>query len=385
MSEADVIVVGLGSMGSQALWRLARRGVRAVGFDRFRPPHALGSHHGGSRIIRTAYYEAPDYVPLAGRSFELWRELAAESGRDLLTMTGGLNIGPPGSPEFAGALLSAQQHGLEHEVLDAEAMRLRFPQHSLAEGERALLEHDAGFVRPEECISAALQRATALGAGVHLDSGVTGIEARGDAVVVHAGGRRWRARRAIVAAGAWNSALGVPGLDLPFRVVRQSQAWFRALRPELHHPSVAPVFVRNIGHGGHPGTDFAYGFPSIDGQTVKVGVAEDHGTVDPDTLDRTPQPADSKAVSDFVRRTIPSLDPEPVSVAVCLQEFSPDHHFVVGPLPAAPAIVALMGFSGHGFKFASAIGEAAVGFALDGGTDLPVAHLAAERFERVQS
>lgn len=385
MTDADVIVVGLGSMGSQALWRLARRGVRAVGFDRFRPPHTLGSHHGGSRIIRTAYHEAPDYVPLARRSFELWRELEVESERDLLTLTRGLHIGPPDSPEFAGALLSAQQHGLEHEVLDPEAMRRRFPQHVLSEGERALLERDAGFVLPEACIAAALQRAAALGAGVHLDTQVTAVEAGGDGVTVHAAGRSWRARRAIVAAGAWNSALGVPGLDVPFRVVRQSQAWFRAVRPDLHDPSVAPVFVRNIGHGRHPGTDFAYGFPSIDGETVKVGVAEDRGTVDPDKLDRKPLPADSTAVSAFVRQTMPSLDPEPVRVAICLQEFSPDHNFVVGPLPAAPAIVALMGFSGHGFKFASAIGEAAADFAVDGSTDLPVAHLAAERFLGVQS
>lgn len=383
--DADVIVVGLGSMGSQALWRLARRGVRAIGFDRFRPPHALGSHHGGSRIIRTAYYEAPDYVPLAGRSFELWRELEAESGTDLLTMTRGLHIGPPDSPEFAGALSSSQQHGLEHEVLDRDAMLRRFPQHLLADDDRALLEREAGFVRPEACIAAALQRAASLGAQVHLDAQVTTVEASSGGVMVHASGKRWNARRAIVAAGAWNSALGVPGMDLPLRVVRQSQAWFRAVRPELHHPTLAPVFVRNIGRREQPGPEFAYGFPSIDGETVKVGVAEDHGTVDPDTVDRRPLPADSTAVSAFVQRTMPGLDPEPVRVAVCLQEFSSDHHFIVGPLPAAPAIVALMGFSGHGFKFASAIGEAAAGFAVDGGTDLPVAHLAAGRFLGVRS
>ena len=383
--DADVIVVGLGSMGSQALWRLARRGVRAIGFDRFRPPHALGSHHGGSRIIRTAYHEAPEYVPLAGRSFELWRELEVESGTDLLTMTRGLHIGPPDSPEFAGALLSSQQHGLEHEVLDRDAMLRRFPQHLLADDDRALLEPKAGFVRPEACIAAALQRATALGAQVHLDARVTTVEANGAGVTVRASGKTWSARRAIVAAGAWNSALGVPGLDLPLRVVRQAQAWFRAERPELHHPTLAPVFVRNTGRHQQPGTEFAYGFPSIDGETVKVGVAEDHGAVDPDSVDRRPLPADSAAVSAFVLRTMPGLDPEPVRIAVCLQEFSPDHHFIVGPLPSAPAIVALMGFSGHGFKFASAIGEAAAGFAVDGGTDLPVAHLAAGRFVGVRS
>jgi glycine/D-amino acid oxidase-like deaminating enzyme len=178
----------------------------------------------------------------------------------------------------------------------------------------------------------------------------------------------------------WNSRLGVPGLEVPFRVVRQAQAWFRAGRPELHDPAVAPVFVRHLAGREAADDQFAYGFPAIDGQTVKVGVAEDHGEVDPDTVDRTPVPADWAAVSRFVGRTMPDLDPEPVRVAVCLQEFSPDRHFLVGPLPAAPAIVALMGFSGHGFKFASAIGEAAAGFAVEGGTPLAVGHLSAARF-----
>ena len=151
-------------------------------------------------------------------------------------------------------------------------MRRRFPQHVLGADEMALLEHDAGYVKPEQCIEAALERAAALGASVQLNTPVTSIDATGDGVEVIAGGRRWTARRAIVAAGPWNSTLGVPGLDLHLNVVRQSQAWFRALQPELHHPSVAPIFVRNVGHGELPGTDFAYGFPSLDGETVKVKV-----------------------------------------------------------------------------------------------------------------
>ena len=378
--DADVIVVGLGSMGSQAIWRLARRGIRAIGFDRFAPPHELGSHHGGSRIIRTAYYEAPEYVPLARKSFELWRELETESGRPLLTMTGGLNIGPPESPEFAGALRSAEEHGIDHEVLDTADMRRRFPQHLLADGELAMLELGAGYLLPEACIQAGLDRAVALGAEIHVDAPVSAIEEDGDRITVQAGGRRWTARRVIAASGAWNSTLDVPGLELQLQVVRQSQAWFRAVRPDQHHPSRAPVFVRNVGHGDVPGTDFAYGFPSLDGETVKVGVAADLGVIDLTSSDRTPQRADWTAVSEFVRRTMPGLDPEPVRVAICLQEFSADHHFVVGPIPAVPAIIALMGFSGHGFKFASAIGEAAADFAIDGGTRLPVSHLTADRF-----
>lgn len=378
--DADVLVVGLGAMGSMALWRLAGRGVKVTGFDRFRPPHAMGSHHGGSRIIRTAYYEGAGYVPLARRSFELWRELARESGRDLLVMTGGLHMGPPDSPEFKGALLSAREHGVAHEVLDAAAVRQRFPQHALRAEELGLLEEEAGYLLPETAIEAALERAAALGAEAHLDTPVEAVEAVAGGVAVRAGGRTWRARHAVVAAGAWNSKLRLPGLGVKLKVVRQTQAWFRSRRPALHHPTLAPVFVRHVGPMV-PGTEFAYGFPSLDGRTVKIGVFEtDEPVVDPDRVDRTPTPSDTAAVSAFVRAGMPDLDPEPERAAVCLQEFTPDHHFVVEPLPGAPAITALVGFSGHGFKFASALGEAAADFATEGGTELAVGHLSANRF-----
>ncbi len=378
--DADVLVVGLGSMGSMALWRLAERGIKVTGFDRFRPPHTMGSHHGGSRIIRTAYYEGAGYVPLARRSFELWRELARESGRRLLVMTGGLHMGPPDSPEFSGALLSAREHGVAHEVLDAASVRRRFPQHALREEEVGLLEDEAGYLLPETAIAAALERAASLGAEAQFDTPVEAVETVAGGVAVRAGGRIWRARHAVVAAGAWNSKLRLPGLGVELKVVRQAQAWFRAGRPAIHHPTLAPVFVRHVGRMV-PGTEFAYGFPSLDGRTVKVGVFEtDEPVVDPDQVDRTPTAADTAAVSAFVKAGMPDLDPEPERAAVCLQEFSPDHHFVVEPLPDAPAITALVGFSGHGFKFASALGEAAADFATQGGTELAVGHLSAARF-----
>jgi sarcosine oxidase len=378
--KADVLVVGLGSMGSMALWRLAGRGVKVAGFDRFRPPHVMGSHHGGSRIIRTAYYEGAGYVPLARRSFDLWRQLARESDRELLFMTGGLHMGPPDSPEFKGALLSAREHGVEHEVLDAAAVRRRFPQHALRDEELGLLEEEAGYLLPETAIAAALERAAALGAETHFDTPVDAVEPVAGGVLVRAGGRTWRARHAVVAAGAWNSKLHLPGLGVELKVFRQTQAWFRAGRPAIHHPSLAPVFIRHVGPMV-PGTELAYGFPSIDGHTVKVGVFEfEEPVVDPDTVDRTPTAADTAAVSAFVRAGMPDLDPEPERAAVCLQEYSPDHHFVVEPLRDAPAITVLVGFSGHGFKFASALGEAAADFATQGGTELAVGHLSSTRF-----
>jgi sarcosine oxidase len=295
-------------------------------------------------------------------------------------MTGGLHMGPPDSPAFAGALLSAREHGVAHEVLDAAEVGRRFPQHALRPGELGLLEDEAGYLLPENCIAAALKLAAALGAATHFDSPVEEVEAIAGGVCVRAGGRTWRARHAVVATGAWNAKLDLPGLGVPLKVVRQSQAWFRTRRPALHHPALAPVFVRHVGEMV-PGTEFAYGFPSLDGRTVKVGVFDaEEEVVDPDTVDRTPLPADWASVSNFVRAAMPDLDPEPERVAVCLQEFTPDSHFVVGPLAEAPAITALVGFSGHGFKFASALGEAAADFATRGGTDLAVGHLDAARF-----
>jgi sarcosine oxidase len=194
---------------------------------------------------------------------------------------------------------------------------------------------------------------------------------------VEAGGRLWRAPRAVVALGAWNQKGILPGIGVPLTVTRQSMVWFRAATPAIHTPDVAPVFVQHI---GKPAVSFAYGFPSIDGATVKVGIAREGPAVDPETIDRDPTAADAQDAVDYVRGALPDLEPEPVRVTVCLQENSPDRHFLVGPLPGEPSVTVLAGFSGHGFKFASAVGEAAADFALGGGTDLPVAHLSPERF-----
>jgi sarcosine oxidase len=375
--DADVIVVGLGAMGSMAAWRLAARGARVLGFDRFQPPHAWGSSHGETRIIRSAYYEAPEYVPLVVRAFELWRALEAESETALLTMTGALSIGRPDAEEFAGALRSAREHGLAHEVLEPGQVAQRFPRHRLRPDELALVESAAGFLRPERAVGAALGRAGALGARLQLGVEAVRVDPGGAAVSVAAGGRVWRAPRAVVALGAWNQKGILPGFGVPLTVTRQSMLWFRAATPAVHSADLAPVFVQHV---GAPLVPFAYGFPSIDGSTVKVGVAREGPGIDPDTVDRDPTPADARDAVEYVRGALPDLEPEPVRVTVCLQENSPDRHFLVGPLPDEPSVTVLAGFSGHGFKFASVLGEAAADFALRGGTDLPVAHLSPERF-----
>jgi sarcosine oxidase len=373
--DADVLVVGLGAMGSMALWRLARRGARVIGFDRFEPPHAMGSSHGESRIIRTAYYEGPGYVPLVREAFGLWRELEAESGATILTMTGALMIGSPSSDVVAGALASAREHGLEHEILDGTQVRRRFERHRLVDHEVAVHEAAAGFVRPEVGIGAALGRARALGARVlngHAVERVTAIEG---GVEVRAAGRTWRGRHAVVCAGAWNSVGLVGGLDVKLEVTRQCMVWFRPRTPALHSPEVAPVFVHDM--GGSPAL-FGYGFPSVDGETVKIGLAARTAPQDPDAIDRAIHPADLDAAADYVRSALPDLDPTPVRAVVCLQENSPDRHFVIGAL--APGVTVLAGFSGHGFKFAPVVGDIAADLALQGATSRSIAAFSPQRF-----
>ena len=373
--DADVLVVGLGAMGSMALWRLARRGATVIGFDRFEPPHAMGSSHGESRIIRTAYYEGPGYVPLVLEAFGLWRELEGESGASILTMTGALMIGGPTSDVVAGALASAKEHRLEHEVLDGAGVRRRFARHRLLDHEVAMYEAAAGFVRPEAGIAAALARARALGARTFTGQAVDRVEPVSGGVEVRAAGRTWRGRHAVVCAGAWNGAGLVAGLNVKLEVTRQCMVWFRPRTPALHAPNRAPVFVHDI--GGSPAL-FGYGFPSVDGETVKIGVAAKTAPQDPEAIDRKIHPADLEAAAQYVRMALPDIDPTPVRAVVCLQENSPDRHFVIGPI--APGITVLAGFSGHGFKFAPVIGDIAADLALQGRTTRSIAPFSPQRF-----
>jgi sarcosine oxidase len=372
--DADVAVVGLGAMGSMAAWRLASRGARVVGFDRYDPPHTMGSSHGQSRIIRSAYYEGPGYVPLVREAFELWRALERESGESILTMTGALMIGPPDSQLVSGSLLSAREWGLEHEVLQPADVHRRFPRYRLREDEIAVYDIAAGFVRPEKAVAAALGRARALGAEIHTNTAVESVEPG----AVRAGGKVWRVDHVVTCTGAWNATGLLPALDVQLEVTPQCMVWFRPQTSSLHTPEAAPVFV----HGTTGDAIHAYGFPSVDGETVKIGVSNDDAPQHPDAIDRVVHPADLEPAVRYVETALPDLDPEPARSVICLMENSPDRHFVIGTL--APGLSVLGGFSGHGFKFAPVIGEVAADLALDGGTSRPIEQFAPSRFAKVR-
>lgn len=364
--DAQVGVVGLGSMGSAALWQLASRGVPALGFEQFEPGHDRGAGHGETKIYRTAYGEGPEYVPLVIAALPLWRRLEEETGRPLLTMNGGLMIGPLESPFIAGVLESVGRYDLVHDVLDPEQAERRFPQLRMAPHEHAVWEPRAGFLRPELAVVAATERARRLGATIVSGARVTSVLDHGDHVEIEAGGRSYRVERAIVASGAWFlKVLDAPGA--PFWVERQVQGWFPVEDPALYHPERFPIFSRVIG------ADNWYGFPSLDGRAVKVAFHHHGGArSDPDQLDRQVHQSDVEPLAEVLTAGLRGVGPDPVRTQVCMYINTPDEQFVVGPLPDAPRIVCAGPMAGHGFKFSTIIGAAAADLATTGRTDHPI-------------
>ncbi|MCX5264685.1 N-methyl-L-tryptophan oxidase [Streptomyces sp. NBC_00199] len=366
----DVIVLGLGGMGSSAAYHLARRGERVLGLERFGPAHALGASHGGSRIYRQGYAEGAAYVPLLLRAQELWDRLATESGREVFTPTGGLVIGPQDSPMVAGSVRSAEVWGLEHEVLDSADIRRRFPTFSPADDEVAFYERGAGVVRPELTVRAHLDLAAASGAELRFEEPASRweIDAHGGARVVTSRGT-YVADRLVIAPGAWAPRL-LADIGVPVRVERRVMYWFAPrggtapFTPDRH-----PVYVWE----DRTGTDI-YGFPALDGPDggAKVAFHDRGAAADPDQLDREIHPQEVEAMRAYLRPRIPALAGPFLKGAACTYSLTPDEHFVLSTHPAHPQVTVACGFSGHGFKFVPVVGEIIADLVLTGTTAHPV-------------
>lgn len=377
--RVDVIVVGLGGMGSAAAAHLARRGRRVLGVEQFTPAHALGSSHGETRIVRQAYFEHPDYVPLARRAYELWDELGPRrpEGR-LLHRTGGLWLGRAESPVVAGAVLSAERWSMPYESLGADDVRRRYPQFRLQPDEQGVYEAVAGYVGPEDAIRAHLDVAAAHGAELRFGTAVGGWDLVGDGVEVDVAGERFAADRLVLTAGAWTSQ--VLGPILPLRPVRRYVVFFEPIGDRAAFaPDRFPVFVFET----EPG-DAIYGVPETSpGRGVKVGFHYRGTDVDPDRIDRTVSEEEIDALRAVLSERIPALAGRALDASVCMYTMTPDEHFVVGLLPATEArVVVAAGFSGHGFKFTPVVGEALADLAAGASTDLPIRFLAPDRFNR---
>ena len=338
-------------MGSAAAHHLARRGRRVVGFDRHRPPHAFGSSHGETRIIREAYFEHPLYVPLVRRAYELWQELEAESGRRLLQITGGLMIGRPDGLLLNGALRSAEEHRLPHERLTAHEVRMRYPALQPTDDLSAVWEPRAGVLFPETCVDAHLKLAASRGAALRLDEPVRAWHLDGDGVRIETDHNAYLADRLLISAGAWVRSL-LPGVELPMTVERQVQYWFqpRANR-EFHLPSACPIHLWESPKG-----KYFYGFPDF-GDGVKIALHHDGEPADPYRVRREVGPDEVAHLRERVRRVLPAAEGQLLRAAVCLYTNTPDDHFWIDRHPEHPQVLIASPCSGHGFKFASAIGE----------------------------
>lgn len=364
----DVVVVGLAAMGSAVVYQLAKAGARVLGIDRFAPPHAHGSTHGDSRITRLALGEGAQYVPLAMRSHELWREIEALTGEAILSLTGGVVISVPGGRGQHGAddflattIATAQAHGITHEVLDGDALTGRFSMFGLDGDERGMLEPSAGFVRPETAVAAQLRLAREHGA--ELRTGERVISAGERRVVTDAG--TYTAETIVLAAGPWLPELR-PELAAAFTVSRQVMYWF-ALAPgayEAHRD--LPVFIWITGDGPE---EFFYGFPAIDGPGggLKLGSEQFRGTTTPATCRREVTAEQSRQLhARFLARRLPGLRGRTVRAATCLYTSTADSGFAIDAHPRDADLLVVAPCSGHGFKHSAAIGEAVAQLALTG-------------------
>jgi sarcosine oxidase len=373
MADFEVVVCGLGAMGSAALYHLARRGKRVLGIERYSPGHDRGSSHGATRIIRLSYFEHPSYVPLLRRAYASWRELEQASGRNLLHITGILEIGSPDGTLVRGTLASARFHRLEHDVLAAAELMRRFPAFKVPADYIGIFQPDGGWLALEAAFEAWMSLATRAGAQIRTGDAVRAIEECSGRVRISSDAGIVEAEVAIVAAGAWTNTL-VPGL--PLRATRQVMAWFEA--PASCADDRLPVFMLESRHGRH------YGIPPERAHVAAgIKIAKHHHrneTVDPDNYDRTVSHEDESVIRAALADHVPEANGRLLATKTCLYTMSPDDDFLVDRMPRSDRIIIACPCSGHGFKFAPVIGEILADLATRGETGHDIARFRLSRF-----
>jgi sarcosine oxidase len=372
----DVIVIGMGGMGSAACCELARRGRRVLALEQFPLGHDRGSSHGHTRIIRTAYYEHPNYVPLARRAFERWYELERLAGTHLLTECGCLSLGRSESEVVAGVRRSAKQHQLSIEVLSAVELRQRFPPFRAPDEFIGVLEHRAGFLYVEECVRAFIDTARRHGAMIQAEEPVLSWEANINGVSATTAKETYRAGKLVVTAGPWaGSLLAKQGACL--RVMRQPLLWFGTQDDRAFQRDRFPIYIAEVPEGHF------YGLPVIDGSGHKM--ARHYGAPEltaPEQIERDIRPGDELAAQAFLKQYLPSANGPLRRAQICIYTLSPDRHFIIDVHPEYSTVAFAAGFSGHGFKFAPVVGEILADLAEKGKTDQPIDMFRWDRFGR---
>jgi sarcosine oxidase len=360
-------------MGSAAAWHLAERGLRVLGIDRHTPPHHYGSSHGHARIIREAYFEHPQYVPIVQRAFTLWEELASRAGTELVRRTGGAMIGPEEGPLVSGAVRSARMHALPFALWSSSELRARVPAIAPAAHMVGLWEPRAGVLFPERCVETMLRAARARGADLLFETTVTGWHAAGQAVTIATASQDYRAGRVILAAGPWMPDL-LPRLGVPLAIERVVQHWFSPSERDLAVPDRLPVFIMEYAH-----ERFLYGLPDV-GRGVKIALHHQGERTTAETVRRQVDEGERAEMQALVRHWLPRIAGPLTESSVCLYTNTPDQHFVIDRHPEISRVVIASPCSGHGFKFASAIGEILTDLVMDRSPAFDLSAFGANRF-----
>ncbi len=375
--DADYAVVGLGSMGSFAFWQLAKRNKRVIGFEQFTPGHDQGAGHGETRIFRTAYGEGVEYVPLLQQARSLWQEFQAEADVEVYTENKGIMFGPIGDAFIETVEESVHTYKLPHKKLSPEEARGTYPQINFKDNYKIICEEYAGFVRPELAIETAVKQGIMLGGTAYNDYPVTAIASDEEGVLISAGEEQYRVKKVIVSTGGWTNSL-LPQLNLPLELERQVLVWYDAKNPALFTQDKFPIFSRVVDGAGF------YGFPTLDGKTVKVAIHHGGGDIihHPNEVDREIHKKDLNKVTELVKEYFPDLDPDPVKAKTCFYTNTPDEHFIIGEAPGLSNVILLGPMAGHGFKFAPVIGKIGADLALGETLDLDIGIFNPNRFNK---
>lgn len=370
----DVIVIGVGGIGSAACQQLARCGARVLGLEQFPLVHDRGSSHGQTRIIRQAYFEHPDYVPLLLRTYDLWRDLESACAKTLFHQVGLVMSGIESGETISGAKQSAELHGIPVEQLTSEQAGRRWPVMSFPKDHTIVFEPNAGLLRVEDCVRAQIDEAIRHAAEILAEERVLGWSSDGSSVVVRTDRSEYSAASLVITAGAWASQC-LADLGLPLKVVRKFVGWFPIRDGRFGIDEGMPTYFFELPQGTF------YGFPSLDGRSAKL--AEHSGgqpVSDPGQVDRAMHESDLTRLADFIQANLPGLNTSPVQHSVCLYTLTPDQHFIIDKHPRWDNVAIAAGFSGHGFKFTPVVGQALAELVLTGTTTLPIQFLGLGRF-----
>jgi sarcosine oxidase len=384
----ETIVIGLGAMGSAATYQLAKRGNKVLGIDQFSPPHIYGSSHGDTRITRQSIGEGSEYVPLVLHSYEIWEEIERETGKKVLTVTGGLimtsveEVMRHGSYFFNQTVACAEKFGIAHHLLNADEIKKRFPQFKLKGNERGYFEDKAGYLRPELCIEAQLELAHRYGAELALNEKVIAFSVKNkNHVVVKTDKGEYEAEKAIISAGPWITQLLGQKYSQYFTIYRQVLYWFDVDAPISQFE--APHFPIWIWEFGLTVEDLMYGFPAIDGVRggIKIAFEQYKTTTEPDSVSIE---VSKQEIEDTYQRYVQphfvGLSQRCVKVVTCLYTVTPDHKFVIDTHPEFPQIIVASPCSGHGFKHSAAIGEVLAQLVTEGRSEIDVSAFSFQRF-----